>query len=91
MVEVDEVLVDELPVALQHARRLAGEAAATLPEETEIGVELGDEIGERCRVLIEVHEHPALPDAEPERAQAAVARVEALDVVHVGRAQELAR
>ena len=82
VVDVQQVLDEQLPVAVELDFDLDREAAILLPEEAELLLEMRDEIGKRWRVVVEGDEDPARPDSEPQRRQAASSGIERLGLLH---------
>ena len=90
VVDVDEVLVNQLPVAIEGLGDALVEPEPLLLVRAERFGILGDEALERLGRGVETDEHPALPHAAAHGLQPAAVEVEVLDVVHVGGADEAA-
>lgn len=89
MVNVDQVLDEELPVALDIDDDLIGGAALVRPEPPEMFFVGGNEILERLRIIGKVDEDPAAPDAMLQRAQPRALEID-LGGLHAGCGDELA-
>ena len=90
VVHVHRVLGHQLPVAVEVPGEARRQAAPLGVEEAEILLETADEARERLGRLVEADEHAAAPGAEAQRAQAAGGGIEALRLLHVGGADQLA-
>ena len=90
VVDVDEVLDHELPVAGQVEDELGAERAVLHPQEADVGREVGQEGRKGLGGGIEVDPHPP-PHVPPAGAGAGTTRRRTRRLLHEGRAEELTR
>ena len=90
VVDVDEVLLDELPVARQVEDELGPERAVLHPEDADVLGEVREERLERLGGRVEADPDPSAPRAHLEPGQPALRGVEARRLLHERRTQELA-
>ena len=90
MIDVHQVLIDELPVAVDVNHRLDPEPAVALAQPAEFLIEMRHRFCKRLDLRIEADEDPTFPGIHFERLESAVGGVEALSFLHVGCADQLA-
>src|SRR3546814_4493570 len=95
MIEVHEILMHELPVALQIQHDPAAQTAVVHLQEAEILLKFCDELAQWRRICIECDKDIATPGFDPDRAQTAIGKIEASAVLrseeHTSELQSLMR
>lgn len=67
VVDVDEVFVDQLPVAVERGFKAPVDPELALLKNAELLRKLGNEVFQRCRIGVEIDKNPALSDTAANR------------------------